>query len=73
VLLYNLPARTHVSILLHTLGRLARLENIVGIKDSSGDLSITIDYIRHTPDDFSVMNGNDGLIVPAMIAGARGR
>lgn len=72
VLLYNLPSRTHVSILPQTVQRLAEIDNIVGIKDSSGDLSTTIDYIRGTPDDFAVMNGNDGLIVPAVGAGANG-
>jgi len=72
VLLYNLPGRTHVSIAPQTMARLARIDNIVGVKDSSGDLNNTIDYIRLMPDDTAVMNGNDGLICAALSAGATG-
>jgi len=72
VLLYNLPGRTHVSIAPQTVARLAEIDNIVGVKDSSGDLNNTVDYLRLTPDDFAVMNGNDGLICAALSAGANG-
>lgn len=72
VLLYNLPSRTHLSIEPATLVRLAEIDNIVGVKDSSGDLTNTIEYIRLTPDDFAVMNGNDGLICAGLSAGACG-
>ena len=72
VALYNLPRATHLSIEPPTLARLAQVDNIVAIKDSSGDLNNTIDYIRLTPDDFAVMNGNDALIFAALAVGAAG-
>ena len=75
VLLYNLLTRAHISILPHTLGRLAHIESIVGITDFSGNQSLTTGYIRHTPDDFSAINGNGAVsscpLVPTMIAEAR--
>ena len=48
------------------------MPNIVGIKDSSGNLSITADFIRETPDDFTVLVGKDTLIYPALAMGADG-
>ncbi|HCU35388.1 MAG TPA: 4-hydroxy-tetrahydrodipicolinate synthase [Armatimonadetes bacterium] len=72
VALYNLPRATHLSIEPPTLARLAEVDNIVAVKDSSGDLNNTIDYIRLTPDDFAVMNGNDALIFAALAVGAAG-
>ncbi len=72
VLLYDLPSRTHISIAPQTMARLAEIDNIVGIKDSSGDLNNTIDHIRLTPGDTAVMNGNDGLICAALGAGTAG-
>src|SRR5205823_2790564 len=73
VLLYNNPATCGgVKIEVDTLARLAEIPNIVGIKDSSGDLQNTAEYIRVVPDRFSVMTGRDTLIFYGLIAGARG-
>ncbi|MFO7946751.1 MAG: 4-hydroxy-tetrahydrodipicolinate synthase [Armatimonadota bacterium] len=72
VVLYNLPGRTHVAIEPPTMARLAKIDQIVGVKDSSGDLNNTIDFIRLTPYDFSVMNGNDGLIFSTLMANGAG-
>ncbi len=72
VLLYNLPSRTHLNIEPATLVRLAEIDNIVGVKDSSGDLTNTMEYLRLTPDYFAVMNGSDALICAGLSAGACG-
>jgi 4-hydroxy-tetrahydrodipicolinate synthase len=73
ILLYNNPATCGgVKIDVETLARLAEIPNIVGIKDSSGDLQNTVEYIRVVPDRFSVMMGRDTLIFYALMAGARG-
>jgi 4-hydroxy-tetrahydrodipicolinate synthase len=73
VVLYNNPATCGgVKIDVDTLGRLAEIPNIVGVKDSSGDLQNTIEYLRVVPERFSVMMGRDTLIYPALIFGARG-
>ena len=73
VVLYNNPATCGgVKIDVDTVGRLAEIPNIVGVKDSSGDLQNTIEYLRVVPERFSVMMGRDTLIYPALIFGARG-
>jgi 4-hydroxy-tetrahydrodipicolinate synthase len=74
VVLYNNPATCGgLSIEPETVARLAELPNIVGIKDSSGDLQNTIEILRQTPrETFSVLNGRDTLILAALQAGAQG-
>ncbi len=74
VVLYNNPATCGgLSIEPDTVARLAEVPNIIGIKDSSGDLQNTIEIIRSTPrDTFSVLNGRDTLILAALQAGAQG-
>jgi len=54
VLIYNNPGRTNVNLEAETVKRLAEIDNIVGIKDSSGDLTLTAQYIMECPDDFAV-------------------
>jgi 4-hydroxy-tetrahydrodipicolinate synthase len=73
VILYNNPATCGgVKIDVETVGRLAEIPNILGVKDSSGDLQNTIEFIKVVPERFSVLMGRDTLIYPAMIFGARG-
>ena len=72
VLLYTNPARTGVKVSPGLLARLAEIENIVGIKDSSGDLELMAEYIRVTPPDFGVLMGRDTLIFAALLYGAKG-
>src|SRR5262249_4129050 len=56
-----------------TVARLAEVPNIIGIKDSSGDLQNTIEIIRNTQrEKFSVLNGRDTLILAALQFGAQG-
>ncbi|MDB5313375.1 MAG: dapA 2 [Gemmataceae bacterium] len=74
VVLYNNPATCGgLSIEPDTVAKLAEVPNIIGIKDSSGDLQNTIEIIRSTPrDKFSVLNGRDTLILAALTFGAQG-
>src|SRR4051795_1302879 len=73
VVLYNNPATCGgVKIDVDTVARLAEIPKILAIKDSSGDLQNTIEFIRVVPERFSVLMGRDTLIYPAMIFGARG-
>jgi 4-hydroxy-tetrahydrodipicolinate synthase len=74
VVMYNNPPKTSVSLTPATVAKLAEVPNIVGIKDSSGDLTITAEYIRLTRhlDDFSVLMGRDTLIYGALCYGAAG-
>src|SRR4029079_9428592 len=73
VVLYNNPATCGgVKIDVDTVARLAEVPNILAIKDSSGDLQNTNEYIRAVPERFSVLMGRDTLIFPALLFGARG-
>jgi 4-hydroxy-tetrahydrodipicolinate synthase len=74
VILYNNPPKTSVSLAPATVVKLADVPNIVGIKDSCGDMTVTAEYIRLTQDrdDFSVLMGRDTLIYGALCYGAAG-
>jgi 4-hydroxy-tetrahydrodipicolinate synthase len=73
VILYNNPSTCGgVKIDVETVARLAEIPNILGVKDSSGDLQNTCEYIRVVPPRFSVMMGRDTLIFHALVSGAKG-
>ncbi len=74
VVLYNNPATCGgLAIEPDTVARLAEVLNIIGIKDSSGDLQNTIEILRRTSrETFSVLNGRDTLILAALQAGVQG-
>ena len=74
VVLYNNPATCGgLSIEPDTVAKLAQIPNIIGIKDSSGDLQNTIEIMRNTSrEKFSVLNGRDTLILAALQFGAQG-
>lgn len=73
IVLYNIPARTGNALEPQTVVELAKVDNIVGAKDSSGDWDNLSAYIELTKDmDFGVLSGNDALILKALKAGAKG-
>ena len=73
VLLYNNPGRTGVHLSADLVGRLAEHPNIAGVKDSSGDLSLTLEYLRQTDRDrFAVLMGRDTLIYAGLLHGVAG-
>jgi 4-hydroxy-tetrahydrodipicolinate synthase len=72
VILYNNPGRTGLDLSAGLVSRLAGHPNVVGIKDSSGDLSLTNEYVRLTGDDFHVLMGRDSLIFAALLMGVKG-
>ncbi|HEV3117204.1 MAG TPA: 4-hydroxy-tetrahydrodipicolinate synthase, partial [Gemmataceae bacterium] len=73
VILYNNPSTCGgIKIDVDTVARLAEIANILGVKDSSGDLQNTMEYIRVVPERFAVMMGRDTLIYSALLFGARG-
>src|SRR5262245_5833377 len=73
VILYTNPGTCGgVKIDVETVARLAEIPNILGIKDSSGDLQNTNELIRVVPDRFSVLLGRDTLIYHGLIWGAKG-
>lgn len=74
VVLYNNPPKTGVNLAVSTVAKLAEIPNIISIKDSSGDLTLTSEYIRMTRgrEDFNVLVGRDTLIYGALCYGAAG-
>lgn len=75
LVLYNMPSMTKVSFDIATVNRLAEHEKIVGIKDSSGDMSYFHRLLRvagHARPDWSVLMGSEALLAEAVLAGADG-
>lgn len=72
LLLYNNPGRTGVNISANFVVRASKIDNIVGVKDSSGDLTLTAEYIRRTDETFSVLAGRDTLIYGTLCYGGKG-
>jgi len=72
VLLYNNPGRTGVNISADFVVKASKVDNIVAIKDSSGDLTLTAEYIRRTGETFSVLAGRDTLIYGTLCYGGKG-
>lgn len=72
IILYNVPSRTGVNIDPELVGELSKIENIVGIKDATGDLHYTIKVKSLVDEDFAIYSGNDDLIVPLMSVGGSG-
>lgn len=72
ILLYNIPARTGNAISRETVAVLSQVENIIGIKDSSGNFDNTLQYLEITNREFSVIAGNDSLILSTLMAGGVG-
>ena len=71
VVLYNVPGRTGVNLKPETTVRLANdFENIVAIKEASGSLEQIDEIIKHKPDDFDVLSGDDALTYPMIANGA---
>ena len=73
VILYNVPARTGVSISNETTVRLATdCANIIAIKDATGDLESVITLLDLVPDGFHVISGDDALALPVVLSGGSG-
>lgn len=72
IILYTVLGRTNVNISIQTMKKLAKIKNIVGIKDATGDLSYTTSLRKELPKDFAIYSGNDDLITPLMSVGGNG-
>jgi len=72
LVVYNIPGRTASNVLPTTLARLADLEHVVGVKESSGDLAQISSVVALCPDDFCVLSGDDALTLPLLAVGGDG-
>lgn len=72
VMIYNIPYRTAVNLANDSLIELAQVPNIVGVKDSSGGMTQSLDLLARRPEGFSVLTGEDALYFTMMANGADG-
>ncbi len=72
VVLYNIPKFMHFKLTPDLVAELSMHENIIGIKDSSGDLALLEGYLQVQGEQFTVLTGNGGQLLPALERGARG-
>ncbi|MCG8569914.1 MAG: 4-hydroxy-tetrahydrodipicolinate synthase [Spirochaetes bacterium] len=72
LVIYNIKGRTGINIETSTLAELAKIKNIVSVKEASGSLDQMMQVIGAVPDDFSVLSGDDNLVLPLMAAGGQG-
>jgi 4-hydroxy-tetrahydrodipicolinate synthase len=72
IFLYNHPKRTGVNLSIDLVAKLSKINNIVGIKDSSGDFSLTVSYLKLKSEKFSIFTGIDTFILAGLVYGAQG-
>ncbi|MDR7002803.1 4-hydroxy-tetrahydrodipicolinate synthase [Neobacillus niacini] len=72
VMLYNIPGRSVVNMSVETIVRLSQIQNIVAIKEASGNLDAMAEVISQTPSDFTLYSGDDGLTIPVLAIGGAG-
>ncbi|SEA22335.1 4-hydroxy-tetrahydrodipicolinate synthase [Thalassobacillus cyri] len=72
VMLYNIPGRSAAKIAPETVIRLSEIDNIVSVKEASGDLDAMTEIITKTPDNFTLYSGDDGLTLPVLAIGGTG-
>ncbi len=72
LLLYNIPGRTGANLEPATVLRLAELDNVIGIKESSGNIAQITELLTTAPRDFKVFAGDDGLALPVIALGGVG-
>jgi 4-hydroxy-2-oxoglutarate aldolase len=72
VVLYNIPKYMHFALAPGLVSELSLHQNVIGIKDSSGDRGLLSSYLNAESDDFTVLTGNAGIFRHALKAGARG-
>lgn len=70
--LYNVPGRTAINMLPETVARLAKVKNIIGIKEACGSLQQISDIIRLCPPKFIVLSGDDFTSMPTVFIGGKG-
>lgn len=72
IVLYNVPGRTGTNIAPATLSRLALIDNIVGVKEASGNIGQIAAIFQQVPKTFAVISGDDSVTLPLMALGAAG-
>ena len=72
IIVYNIPGRTASNILPETIARMAEIDNIVGVKEASGNLQQIAEVARLCGPDFDLISGDDALTLPILAVGGCG-
>jgi 4-hydroxy-tetrahydrodipicolinate synthase len=72
IVVYSVQGRTGVNVEPATLARLAEIENIVAVKEASGNIGQMANVIHEVPSHFTVLSGDDAVTIPLMALGGRG-
>jgi 4-hydroxy-tetrahydrodipicolinate synthase len=72
IVVYSVQSRTGVNVEPATLGRLAQIENIVGVKEASGNIGQMATVLNEVPSTFTVLSGDDAVTIPLAALGGRG-
>lgn len=72
IMLYNIPGRSAVNMNVDTIVRLSKINNIVAVKEASGDLLAMTEIIAKTDEDFHLYSGDDGITLPVLAIGGKG-
>lgn len=72
IVVYSVQGRTGINVEPLTLKRLAAIDNIVGVKEASGNISQMASVLHHVPSDFAVLSGDDSITIPLVSLGGRG-
>jgi 4-hydroxy-tetrahydrodipicolinate synthase len=72
MVVYSVQGRTGVNVEPATLRRLAEIENIVGVKEASGNISQMASVVHQVPERFNVLSGDDAITIPLIALGGRG-
>jgi 4-hydroxy-tetrahydrodipicolinate synthase len=72
IIVYSVQGRTGVNVEPSTLGRLAQIENIVAVKEASGNIGQMANVLHEVPSTFAVLSGDDAITIPLMALGGRG-
>ena len=72
IVVYSVQGRTGVNIEPATMGRLAQIENIIGVKEASGNVAQVASIVNEVPESFTVLSGDDAVTIPVIALGGRG-
>ena len=72
IVVYSIQGRTGVNVEPATLKRLAEIDNIVGVKEASGNIAQMAAIVHHLPERFTVLSGDDAVTIPLIALGGRG-
>lgn len=72
IVVYSVQGRTGINVEPATLARLAQIENIIGVKEASGNMSQMANVVHETPTSFTVLCGDDSIALPLIALGGRG-